>query len=104
MDYRYRLCSTNCHHAQLEDNGELVLVVAHEDPGVPNWLDPSGHGEGYIALRWMQADSYPKPVCVQVPVMELASHLGEGVKTLDSGQRRRQLAGRRLGILKRFPY
>ncbi|MGB1141798.1 MAG: DUF1214 domain-containing protein, partial [Halioglobus sp.] len=42
MDYRYRLCSTNCHHAVLEDNGELILVVSHEDPGVPNWLDPSG--------------------------------------------------------------
>ncbi len=33
MDYRYRLCSTNCHHAVLEDNGELILVVAHRDPG-----------------------------------------------------------------------
>jgi hypothetical protein len=104
MDYRYRLCSTNCHHAQLEDNGELVFVVAHEDPGVPNWLDPSGHGEGYIALRWMNADDYPKPVCLQVPASELASCLGDNTKTITVEERKRQLAGRRLGALKRFPY
>ncbi|WP_235015492.1 DUF1214 domain-containing protein [Oceanicoccus sp. KOV_DT_Chl] len=41
MDYRYRLCSTNCHYAKLEHNGELILVVSHIDAGVPNWLDPS---------------------------------------------------------------
>ena len=104
MDYRYRLCSTNCHHAQLQDNGELVLVVAHQDPGVANWLDPSGHGEGYIALRWMNADNYPKPDCLQVQVAELHSHLGDKIKTFSPEQRRHQLAARRLGVLKRFPY
>lgn len=104
MDYRYRLCSTNCHHAQLEDSGELLLVVSHSDPGVPNWLDPSGHGEGYIALRWMNADAYPRPECEQVPVDQLQAALGDGVKTITAAERRQQLTGRRLGALKRFPY
>lgn len=104
MDYRYRLCSTNCHHAQLEDNGELVVVVAHEDPGVPNWLDPSGHQEGYIALRWMNADHYPKPECTQTKASELPSLLGESSKTITPGQRRQQLQARRRGVLKRFPH
>ena len=61
MDYRYRLCSTNCHHAVLEEDGELILVVSHDDPAVPNWLDPSGHEEGYITVRWLGADAYPAP-------------------------------------------
>jgi len=59
MDYRYRLSSTNDHHAVLEDNGELIMVVSHDDPGVPNWLDPSGHSEGYFTIRWLMADSVP---------------------------------------------
>lgn len=104
MDYRYRLCSTNCHHAQLEDDGQLILVVAHEDPGTPNWLDPSGHGEGYIALRWINADHYPKPECLQIPAAELSSQLGERVQTITPDARKRQLAGRRQGAIKRFPY
>ena len=104
MDYRYRLCSTNCHHAQLEDNGELILVVAHQDPGVPNWLDPSGHDEGYIAVRWMNADHYPKPECLQVHASALAANLDDNVKTISPESRKQQLAARRRGVIKRFPY
>jgi hypothetical protein len=104
MDYRYRLCSTNCHHAALQDNGELVLVVAHEDPGAANWLDPSGHLEGYIALRWINADHYPKPRCLQVKAAALQDKLPHGIKRLSAGERRKQLAERRAGASKRFPY
>lgn len=102
MDYRYRLSSTNCHHAVLEDNGELLLVVAHRDPGVPNWLDPSGHEEGYITVRWIGAAHYPAPQCVQVKREELAAHLPAGVKTIQPAARREQLAARRRGVIRRF--
>jgi hypothetical protein len=104
MDYRYRLCSTNCHHAVLEDSGELILVVAHDDTGVPNWLDPSGHVEGYITLRWMGADNYPVPGCEQMKRDELPSYLPDGAKTIDDPGRQAQLAARRRGIIKRFGY
>ncbi len=103
MDYRYRLCSTNCHHAVLEDNGELILVVTHSDPGVPNWLDPSGHVEGYITVRWIGAAHYPVPQCIQMPCVEVPNYLPSGVKKLPPDARREQLAGRRRGALKRFP-
>jgi len=104
MDYRYRLCSTNCHHAVLEDNGELLLVVAHADPGVPNWLDPSGHVEGYITVRWIGAQSYPVPACRQLKRAALADYLPAAVKTIDPAQRRSQLAARRRGVIRRFGY
>lgn len=104
MDYRYRLCSTNCHHAQLEDDGELLLVVAHDDPGLPNWLDPSGHEEGYITVRWIGADAYPAPECIQMKADELAAYLPPNVKRIDARQRREQLAARRRGVIRRFGY
>jgi hypothetical protein len=104
MDYRYRLCSTNCHHAVLEDNGELILVVAHQDPGVPNWLDPSGHQEGYITVRWIGAAHYPAPQCVQMPCDALHTYLPDGVKKLQRAARQEQLAARRRGAIKRFGY
>lgn len=104
MDYRYRLCSTNCHHATLEDDGELVFVVAHEDPGVPNWLDPSGHVEGYITLRWMGSESYPVPASEQVKVSTLKAHLPSGMKAISKQGRQEQLDERRRGVIKRFGY
>ncbi|MFL3654542.1 MAG: DUF1214 domain-containing protein [Halioglobus sp.] len=104
MDYRYRLCSTNCHHATLEDDGELLLVVAHEDPGVPNWLDPSGHMEGYITVRWIGAANYPTPECTQMKRQALADYLPSAVHTVSAAQRREQLAARRRGVIKRFSY
>lgn len=104
MDYRYRLASTNCHHAMLEDDGELIVVVSHDDPGLPNWLDPSGHSEGYITFRWMLADSCPVPQCEQVKRSELFQRLPEAIKQITPEQRREQLAERRRGVVKRFKW
>jgi hypothetical protein len=104
MDYRYRLAGTNCHHAVLEEDGELIVVVSHDDPGVPNWLDPSGHTEGYITYRWMLADHYPVPQCRQVPRAALDEHLPAGVRRIEPVQRRAQLAARRRGVHKRFKW
>ncbi|WP_176590269.1 DUF1214 domain-containing protein [Sphingobium sp. EM0848] len=104
MDYRYRLANTNCHYAALEDDGELIVVISHDDPGLPNWLDPSGHSEGYVTYRWMLADHYPVPTCQQFKRSELFAHLPDGVKRIGSDERRDQLAERRRGIVKRFKW
>jgi hypothetical protein len=102
MDYRYRLSNTNCHYAQMEDDGDLIVVVAHDDPGLPNWLDPSGFAEGYITFRWMLADHYPVPQCEQIKRSELFARLPKNVKRILPEQRVEQLAARRRGIVKRF--
>ncbi len=104
MDYRYRLANTNCHYAALEEDGELIVVVSHDDPGVPNWLDPSGHSEGYVTYRWMIADHYPVPTCQQVKRSALFDHLPAGMKQIGPAERREQLAGRRRGIVQRFKW
>lgn len=104
MDYRYRLSNTNCHYAAIEDDGELIVVVSHDDPGVPNWLDPSGHSEGYVTYRWMIADNYPVPQCQQVKRSELFDHLPKAMKRINADERREQLAGRRRGIVQRFKW
>lgn len=102
MDYRSVLSNTNCHYAQLEDDGELIVVIAHVDTGHPNWLDPAGCHEGYITYRWMQAEHYPVPVATQVKLSDLASHLPPGAKTLSAAARATQIAARRSGVIQRF--
>jgi hypothetical protein len=104
MDYRYRLANTNDHYAKREADGELILVVSHEDPGVPNWLDASGHSEGYVTVRWIGADSIPVPECEQVKFEERFASLPENVRRFDPAQRPEQLAERRRGVARRFPY
>jgi hypothetical protein len=49
------------------------LVVAHEDPGVDNWLDTAGHARGTMCLRWVGADSHPDPSTRVMKRVELRS-------------------------------
>jgi len=104
MDYRYRMSSTNCHQAVLEDDGELIIVVSHDDPGLPNWLDPCGHSEGYITFRWMLAENHPVPQATQIKRAELFKQLPTNIKRITSEGRREQLAARRRGVVKRFKW
>lgn len=102
MDYRYRLGGTNMHHAVLEDDGELIAVIAHEDPGVPNWLDTSGFIEGMIGRRWIFAETLPEIECTLVDHAALFDRLPAGAKRITPAGRRDQIAARRRGIYNRF--
>ena len=102
IDYRYHLCSTNKHYAHLEDSGELIVVVSHDDPGHPNWLDPAGHQEGYITVRWIGATESPVPSCAQYQRDQLPAVLPEGSLSITPQQRRQQLQQRRRGISRRY--
>lgn len=104
MDYRYRLSNTNMHYAVREDDGELIVVVAHEDPGVPNWLDCSGFSAGYVTFRWMLSAEQPVPQARQLPLADLFESLPAGTRRMSPEGRREQLAIRRRGVNCRFGY
>lgn len=101
-DYRYRLSGTNMHHAELEEDGEVIAVVAHEDPGVPNWLDTAGFTEGLMGRRWIHAKTLPDMECTLVKHFDLFRHLPKNVKRMTPEGRRAQIAGRRRGLYNRF--
>ena len=102
MDYRFHLAGTNGHHAVLEDDGELIIVAAHKDPGVPNWLDTCGHTEGMMGRRWMFAEENPRYECTLVPHEELFERLPKGVKRISKSDRVVQIQSKREGLYKRF--
>ncbi|QZP07617.1 DUF1214 domain-containing protein [Caenibius sp. WL] len=101
MDYRDRLSSTNHHYARLEKNGELVIVISHSDPGVPNWLDASGHSEGFITFRWIGAELSARPTMERVSLDHLGAALRDCQK-IEPAERTAQIAERKLGLLQRF--
>ena len=49
-----------------EPDGSWRIVVAHEDPGVPNWLSTAGHREGRLWFRWFLAESLPEQPTTRV--------------------------------------
>ena len=54
-DYLHRPTSLTLDEVQYSEDGSVEFVVAHQDPGHPNWLDTSGHNFGFITLRWLDA-------------------------------------------------
>lgn len=102
MDYVHRPSGTNIHQAVLEDDGELIAVVAHEDPGVPNWLDTAGFVEGMMGRRWIFAETLPEVELTLVPHDVLFARLPAGVKRITAAGRQAQIAARRHGIYNRF--
>lgn len=63
LDYRFYDIHVNKGTAVESPDGSIRVVIAHEDPGCGNWLDPCGHVEGTMCWRWVRAESHPQPNC-----------------------------------------
>jgi hypothetical protein len=44
--------SLNRKQTRLEPDGSFRIVIAHEDPGVPNWIDTEGNPLGLVFWRF----------------------------------------------------
>ena len=63
-EYRQRHVCTNDQLAARNADGSWTVVIAHRDPGVPNWLDTGGRSEGYALIRWVLPTTLPRnPDC-----------------------------------------
>ncbi len=51
-DYVNRPVARNRSNTMLEPDGSWRMVVAHEDPGVANWIDTEGRPFGIVYWRW----------------------------------------------------
>jgi hypothetical protein len=71
LDYRYFTIHINKHTAKYEPDGSVRVVVAHRDPGVPNWIDTVGHPHGTMCWRWIHAAEHPQPRTRVVKLAEL---------------------------------
>jgi hypothetical protein len=51
-DYAHRQVSLNRAQTTLEPDGSFRMVLAHQDPGVPNWIDTEGRPFGMVFWRY----------------------------------------------------
>jgi len=97
LDYANRLTSITQEQAHRDEDGRLRYVIAHRDPGVPNWLDTTELASGYITLRTTfpespSADRQPTASCKLVPFGEIADALPDATPRVTEAARRAQLA------------
>ncbi|MHB8467545.1 MAG: DUF1214 domain-containing protein [Acidimicrobiales bacterium] len=69
LEYRNRQSSLNMSQIKLEPDGSYRIVIAHTNPGVPNWLDCEGHRQGTIFWRFLLPETDPvRTTCQVMPV------------------------------------
>ena len=65
-DYANRQISLNRNQVEYEEDGSFRMVIAHEDPGVPNWLDTEGRRTGTVYWRYIFPTEKPRRVKTKV--------------------------------------
>ena len=72
-DYVHRTVALNRAQTVVEPDGSFRAVIAHRDPGVPNWLDTEGRPFGLVFWRYFLPEGpIDTPVAEVVPVDSLA--------------------------------
>jgi hypothetical protein len=101
-DYSHHQSSLNGRQARVDADGRFRAVLALQDPGVPNWLDPAGLPIGVATLRFYKADETVVPTVTKVPLGEVRQHLPHDTASVAPAQRRADLDARRRASLQRY--
>ncbi len=107
FDYTNRITSLNGMQSERSSDGRLRYVIAHRDPGVPNWLDTTGHPEGFMAPRWAYfqkppQDQWPRIRATKVPFADVRKHLPPDTRTVSPQERVAQVEIRQAHVQRRF--
>ncbi len=54
LDYINHQTSLTADQARIDPDGRMRFVISERDPGVANWLELTGHAQGYVQLRWQR--------------------------------------------------
>jgi hypothetical protein len=101
-DFTHHQSSLNGHQVTFDADGKARIVIAAQDPGVANWLDPVGNLKGVALLRWYFTDSYPTPAARVVAVADLNAELPADTVTVTPEDRRQALNARREAVMRRY--
>lgn len=107
IEYASALGSLNGRQCEIDPDGVIRLVIAHEDPGVPNWLDTTGHREGFMTPRWAyselpESDQWPRIRATKVALDEVRKHLHPSTREVSAEERAAQIEIRERHVHRRF--
>ncbi len=101
-DFANRQTSLNHTQTHVDEDGRFRIVVAHQDPGVPNWIDTEQRPLGLLAYRWVRARTLPVPRAELIDRDQLDDRLPDGHPRIGPDERRQSLRRRREAALNRY--
>lgn len=102
VDYVNATGSLNSAQAVASSDGRYRLVVSLKDPGVPNWLDPAGHGYGTLMYRFQNAKFATAPRMRLVAFDKLGAILPRDTPDVAPEQREAEYRMRRAHVMQRW--
>jgi hypothetical protein len=107
LDYINHQTILTADQAHIDPDGKLRFVISERDPGVANWLECTGHGRGYVQLRWQRLtrDLTPEdgPAAEIVPVAEIPRLLRYYDQARETqAQYARRIAARQIAVAERM--
>jgi hypothetical protein len=103
MDFLYRPVSYTPSRTATDSDGKVRLVLAHDDPGVYNWVDTQGFERGNLTYRHM-LEGEPAALSTRlVSRAELDDVLPPDTKRVNASERTALLWERFNGVRARFP-
>lgn len=94
--------SLNDAQANQDADGGYRLVVSLRDPGVANWLDPTGHNDGEIFFRNYLTTDDIVPAVRKVGFDEIADNLPADTTTVTPEERDAAIRHRREGFVRLY--
>jgi hypothetical protein len=101
LDYANHQISLNAAQMRRDADGRVRLVVAHRDPGVPNWLDTTGLSEGVFQYRFIWTRTPVQPVATLTTLDLLRDLLPSDTPVVAPAERRGAIAVRRRHVARR---
>jgi len=105
LDFANHQSSLNGFQTETDPDGARRYVVAHRDPGVPNWLDTTGLAQGFMSFRWAYSTppaELPTTRVAKVAFDAILSHLPQGVRRVSEAERREAIRVRQAHVQRRY--
>ena len=101
LDFDSRCTNRNNTQVQVDGDGVARFVIAHRDPGTPNWLDLAGHDRAFVHFRAVWCARATDPRAHGVAADEVHAALPAGHPTITAEQRVAELTARRGQVARR---
>jgi hypothetical protein len=78
FNYDYERVTINGAQVTPNADGSWTIVVAHTDPGHPNWVSTAGHRRGRLWFRWFLPEATPDQPATRVVTLQEVPSLSPG--------------------------
>ncbi len=102
MDFLYRPVSYTPARAAVDADGKVRLVLAHDDPGIANWLDTQTFSRGNLTYRNLLSQAEAEFTTHVVRRTDLLEALPPGTALMEPGGRTAEMLRRYRSVKRRY--